>query len=87
MNAVDRRPDAFAFQASAIAAPTVEVSDLTATQATTVMGEADSPDVQSSLSNQTAALDPAIVAGPFLIAMSDVSGSVIYILVARAIAL
>ena len=32
-------------------------------------------------------IDPAIVAGPFLIAMSDVSGSVIYILVARAIAL
>ena len=32
-------------------------------------------------------IDPAIVAGPFLIAMSDVSGSAIYILVARAIAL
>ncbi len=31
--------------------------------------------------------DPAIVAGPFLIALSDVSGSAIYILVARAIAL
>ena len=30
-------------------------------------------------------IDPAIVAGPFLIAMSDVSGSVIYILVARSI--
>ncbi|MEL6712813.1 MAG: magnesium transporter [Planctomycetota bacterium] len=32
-------------------------------------------------------IDPAIVAGPFLIALSDVSGSAIYILVARAIAL
>lgn len=32
-------------------------------------------------------IDPAIVAGPFLIALSDLSGSVIYILVARAIAL
>ena len=32
-------------------------------------------------------IDPAIVAGPFLIAMSDVSGTAIYILVARAIAL
>ncbi len=32
-------------------------------------------------------IDPAIVAGPFLIAMSDVSGSAIYILVAREIAL
>ena len=32
-------------------------------------------------------IDPAIVAGPFLIALSDLSGSVIYVLVARAIAL
>ena len=32
-------------------------------------------------------IDPAIVAGPFLIALSDVSGSAIYILVARQIAL
>ena len=32
-------------------------------------------------------IDPAIVAGPFLIALSDVSGSAIYVLVARAIAL
>jgi magnesium transporter len=32
-------------------------------------------------------IDPAIVAGPFLIAMSDLSGSAIYILVAREIAL
>lgn len=32
-------------------------------------------------------IDPAIVAGPFLIALSDVSGSAIYILVARWIAL
>lgn len=32
-------------------------------------------------------IDPAIVAGPFLIALSDVSGSAIYILVARTIAL
>ncbi|MEM6673295.1 MAG: magnesium transporter [Planctomycetota bacterium] len=32
-------------------------------------------------------IDPAIVAGPFLIALSDVSGSAIYILVAREIAL
>lgn len=32
-------------------------------------------------------IDPAIVAGPFLIALSDVSGSAIYIVVARAIAL
>ena len=32
-------------------------------------------------------IDPALVAGPFLIAMSDVSGSAIYILVAREIAL
>ena len=32
-------------------------------------------------------IDPAIVAGPFLIALSDVSGSAIYIVVARWIAL
>ena len=32
-------------------------------------------------------IDPAIVAGPFLIALSDLSGSAIYIFVARAIAL
>ena len=32
-------------------------------------------------------IDPAIVAGPFLIAMSDLSGSAIYIVVAREIAL
>ena len=32
-------------------------------------------------------IDPAIVAGPFLIALSDLSGSAIYILVARAIAI
>jgi magnesium transporter len=28
-------------------------------------------------------IDPAIVAGPFLICLSDISGSVIYIVVAR----
>ena len=32
-------------------------------------------------------IDPAIVAGPFLIDLSDLSGSAIYIFVARAIAL
>ena len=32
-------------------------------------------------------IDPAVVAGPFLIALSDVSGSAIYIFVAREIAM
>ncbi|MFT5197609.1 MAG: magnesium transporter [Planctomycetota bacterium] len=32
-------------------------------------------------------LDPAIVAGPFLISFSDVTGSLIYIVIARALLL